>query len=234
MSLPSPLARHLAAVVCAAACAAGVQAQDCPGTPQAREATSAQIHEFVAARGMQLLTFVGYSGAGYEDPAAMREAAEQVLAAHDPARTLVNIGATAAGIGEVYALARRRGFGTVGIVSTLARDGGEPLSPCVEHVFFVRDASWGGLLPGTQQLAPTSATIVANSSAVVGIGGGEVARDEMLAARAAGKPVRFIAADMDHRIASDKARAKGQPAPSDFRGAADAALARPTARASRP
>ena len=36
----------------------------------------------------------------------------------------------------------------------LARDGGETLSPCVDQVFFVRDASWGGRLPGSTRLAP--------------------------------------------------------------------------------
>ena len=90
----------------------------------------------------------------------------------------------------------------------------------------MRDASWGGRLPGSTRLAPTSAAIVANSREFVGIGGGEVARDELLAARAAGKPVRFVPADMNHRIARDKALAKGQSEPTDFRGAAHAAFAK--------
>ena len=195
-------------------------AQACTGAPRTQEATSHQIRAFVRSNGMQVLTFVGYSGAGYEDPAALRAAAEDVLATQDPARTMINIGGTAAGIGEVYELAKGRGFRTLGIVSTLARDSGEPLSPCVDQVFFVHDASWGGRLPGSARLSATSAAIVANSRAVVGIGGGEVARDEMLGARAAGKPVRYVPADMNHRIARDKARAKGLPEPSDFRGAA--------------
>ena len=76
---------------------------------------------------------------------------------------MINIGGTAVGIGVVYELAKQRGFRTLGIVSTLARDGGETLSPCVDLVFFVRDASWGGRLPGSKRLAPTSAAIVANS-----------------------------------------------------------------------
>ena len=186
--------------------------------------TPRTVSEFVATSGMAMLTFVGYSGAGYEDEAAMRAQARQELARFDPARTIVNIGATATGIGAVYELARERGFFTLGIVSSLARDGGEALSPCVDAVFFVRDTVWGGRLPGLATLSPTSAAIVANSVAVVGIGGGEVARDELLAARAAGKSVRFIPADMNHRIALDKALSKGQPLPTDFRGAAHLAL----------
>ena len=150
----------------------------------------------------------------------MLAVARQVLAGHDPMRTAVNIGATEAGIGAVYALARERGFATIGIVSTLAREQGEALSPCVQQVFFVRDAQWGGRLPGSTQLSPTSAAIVALSREIVAIGGGEVARDELRGARAAGTPVSFYAADMNHALAVDKARAKGQPAPADFGGAA--------------
>jgi len=73
-------------------------------------------------------------------------------------------------------------------------------------------------------LSPTSSAIVRNSDALVGIGGGEVARDELLAARRAGKPVTFIPADMNHKLAREKARLKGLPEPKEFGGAAAAAL----------
>ena len=203
-----------------------VSAQTCANAPVLRQASSQQVQAFVRGQNKRVLTFVGYSGAGYQDPAAMRATAEHVLSQHDPARTLVNIGGTAVGIGEVYELAKRRGFGTMGIVSTLARDGGDALSPCVDWVFFVRDASWGGLLPGSTQLSPTSAAIVANSHEMAAIGGGEIARDELRGARQAGKLVSYFPADMNHRIAIDKAAAKGQGAPADFRGAVDADFAR--------
>ena len=212
---------------------AGASASATPPTAAACEPRSVlrdadtvrSVAEFVAASGMSMLSFVGYSGAGYEDEAAMLAQADAELARFDPGRTIVNIGATAQGIGAVYALARQRGFFTLGIVSSLARDAGDGLSPCVDAVFFVRDTVWGGRLPGQTGLSPTSAAMVNNSLVIIGIGGGEVARDELLAARAAAKSVRFIAADMNHRIARDKARAKGQPEPSDFRGAAHAAFA---------
>ena len=203
-------------------CALPSGALACNAAPVTRQATSKEIRAFVRAKGMDVLTFVGYSGAGYQDPAAMLGAAEQALSRRDPAKTMVSIGGTASGIGAVYQLAKARGFVTLGIVSTLARDGGETLSPCVDQVFFVRDASWGGRLPGSMRLAPTSAAIVANSREFVGIGGGEVARDELRAALAAGKPVQFVPADMNHQIARDKAQAKGQAEPTDFRGAAHA------------
>ena len=191
------------------------------------EATIDQIRRVIGQRRARVLSFQGYSGAEYNDPAAMLARARQVLAAHDPRTTLVNIGGTAAGIGAVYAVARAAGFGTIGIVSTLARDQGVPLSDCVQQVFFVRDASWGGWLADAQRLSPTSAAIVELSDEMVGIGGGEIARDEMLAARRAGKPVRFFPADMNHALAVAKAAQQGQPAPVDFRGAAQAALQAP-------
>lgn len=191
------------------------------------EATSEQIGRFIGQRGARVLMFQGYSGAEYEDPQAMLALARQALAGHDPKTTLVCAGATAAGIGAVYALARRSGFTTMGIVSTLAREQGVPLSDCVQHVFFVRDASWGGWLPDAQRLSPTSAAIVEHSDEMVGIGGGEIARDEMLAARRAGRPVQFHPADMNHALARDKAARRGEAPPTDFRGAAHEALAPP-------
>jgi hypothetical protein len=194
------------------------------GAPVVRDATAATIQAFVRGQGKAVLTFVGYSGAGYEDPDQLTRQATRILERQDPARTLINIGATAEGIGAVYALAKQRGFTTIGIVSSLARDRGVAFSPCVDQVFVVRDTTWGGRLPGQRALSPTSRAMVDISAAVVGIGGGEVARDELLAAREAGKPVRFLPADMNHALAREKARRQGLAPPSDFRGAAHQAL----------
>ena len=208
-------------------CAAGLAARTdpCNGPRDVRDASLASIRSFVEGRRMTVLTFGGYSGAEYEDPAAMLRHASAVLDRHDPAKTLVSIGATAQGIGAVYELAKQQGFTTLGVVSTLARDEHVTLSPCVDHVFFVADDTWGGLVPGTDRLGPTSAAIVNIGTEFVAIGGGEVTRDEMLAARRAGKPVTFVPADMNHAIASEKARKRGDPPPTDFRGAAHGALA---------
>ena len=197
----------------------------CDGPRVERDANLESIRAFVEGRRMAVLTFSGYSGAEYEDRAAMLTHASTVLDRHDPAKTVVSIGATAQGIGAVYELAKQKGFTTLGIVSTLARDEHVPLSPSVDHVFFIADDAWGGLEPGTDRLGPTSAAIVDLGAEFVAIGGGEVTRDEMLAARRAGKPVTFVPADMNHAIAREKARKRGEPAPTDFRGAAHGALA---------
>lgn len=208
--------------------AAAAPPPGCAGRPEPRDADAPAVVAAVRARGLQVLAFAGYSGAGYEDDAAMRALAARLLDAEDPARVLVLAGGTAEGIGAVYALAKARGFATVGIVSTLARDQGVPLSACADQVFFVPDASWGGLQPGGDgepaRLSPTSQAMVDSADRFIAIGGGEVARDELLAARALGRPVQFHPADMQHAAAIDKARRQGAPAPTDFRGAAHAAL----------
>jgi hypothetical protein len=196
----------------------------CDGPADVRTATSASIREFVEGKGRKVLTFAGYSGAGYEDPKRMLDEAARILDGEDPAKTLVNIGATKVGIGAVYELAKAKGFTTMGIASTLARDENVELSPCVDHVFFVEDTQWGGKLEGTEDLSPTSRAMVESSTIFVAIGGGDTARDELLAARAAGKETKFIPADMSHAIAREKAGKQGSPEPTDFRGAAHAAV----------
>ena len=184
------------------------------------DADPAQLGRFFAEQGRRVLSFLGYSDSGYEDPAAMLDHAGRVLDGFETRSTLVNIGATPGGIGAVYELAQRRGFMTTGIVSTQAREMGVALSPFVEVVFFVADASWGGLVAGSAQLSPTSQAIVDHSDVIVAIGGGFAARDELDAALRAGKNARFIAAEMNHRVALAGAARKGLPPPSDFRGAA--------------
>ena len=223
-----PVSKALAAVALLAGGWVGPAAAAplaCKGPAHIHTGDAATIARQLKATGKKVLTFVGYSGAGYQDPDALAREASRILDRHAPARTMINIGGTAEGIGQIYALAKGKGFETLGIVSSLARQEQLPLSPCVDTVFFVPDSTWGGELPQGKGLSPTSSAIVYSSDALVGIGGGEVARDELLAARRAGKPVTFIPADMNHQLAREKARRKGQPEPTEFGGAAAAALA---------
>jgi hypothetical protein len=189
-----------------------------------REAAPEEVRAFFDGRKMTVVTFLGYSGAGYENEAAMLEQAAGILAGFDPTTTIVNSGATAEGIGAVYRVAKQKGFVTAGIVSTQAREYKVPLSPCVDFVFYVPDATWGGCLPGTDTLSPTSTAMVENSDVLIAIGGGAVARDELIAGKRSGKRIQFIPADMNHEIARKKAQKKGQPPPTDFRGAAATAF----------
>jgi hypothetical protein len=189
----------------------------------AGEATAESIEAFVAAQRKSVLTFTGYSGAGYEHPQRIQERATAILNERDHGNTLINIGATGVGIGALYPIARDLGFTTMGVVSTLARDEQVRLSNCVDHVFYVADRHWGGR-GASGELTPTSATLVAISDSFVAFGGGDVSKEELLAAREAGKPVTFIPADMNHRTARQRAREHDLPEPTDFRGSAHHAL----------
>jgi hypothetical protein len=196
----------------------GVAACELPTT--VRNATLDEIKHFFVAQKKEVITFIGYSGAEYEDKAAMLEKASGILDKFSPSRTIVNIGATPEGIGAVYKLAKHRGFFTTGIVSTQARQYDTKLSSCVDYIFFVEDATWGGFIQGSDQLSPTSRAMVENSNILFGIGGGEFGRDELIAAKRLGKQVYFFPADMNHQKAREKAQKKGLPVPTDFGGAA--------------
>jgi hypothetical protein len=195
-----------------------------PAQPAIRQATPIDVVRYFARLRKSVLTFLGYSAADYEDRDALLRHAGAALDECKPAETVVNIGASAVGIGAVYEAARRRGFMTSGIVSSQAQAGRTPLSPHVEAVFFIEDAVWGGRMPGTELLSPTSATILAVSDRIVAIGGGGIARDELAEAVRLGKPAVFIPADMNHAIARARCEARGEAAPDDFRGSVDAAV----------
>jgi hypothetical protein len=204
---------------------AGAAVQNCDPPVIAAATTVAEIRAHFTARGKTVLTFLGYSGADYEDKAAMLVRVATVLGGFDPRKTIVNIGGTIDGIGAAYQVARQKGFETTGIVSSQARESKATLAPCAGTVFFVEDPSWGGLIQGTTTLSPTSDAIVSVSDHVVAIGGGDVARDEFAAARRAGKKTQFYPADMNHAIARARAARNGQPPPADFRGALGEAMA---------
>ena len=186
--------------------------------------TAENFASYFRRTGMTVLTFLGYSAADYEDRDAMLAAAAHVLNQYPSATTIVNIGATEPGIGAVYDMAKRKGYSTSGIVSSQAKKENVPVARCVDTVFYVDDDTWGGKLPDSAELSPTSRAMVDYSDVVVAIGGGDIARDELAAARRAGKSVRFIPADMNHAIARDKAQKQGKPPPTDFRSSVGGAL----------
>jgi hypothetical protein len=181
------------------------------------------VHQ-IRAKGKKVLTFFGYSGMGYQDEQRVLDLARKVLDRFPAEKTLVNIGATAAGLGAVYVLAKEMGFETSGIVSTCALEYPGGFSRHVDTVYFVRDDIWGGCLVGSDQLSPTSEAMVKASDYAVGIGGNEISRDELLAARQRGLPVIFFPADMDHKKLRKKMGKGGQPGPEDFQGAAHQAF----------
>jgi hypothetical protein len=134
--------------------------------------------------GKRIVTFVGFSAGGYEDPEAVERAMRECLARFDPARAVVCAGATPDGVGAVYPLAHALGFETLGIVSSVAEKEGVAFSPHVDVVHVVKDDAWGGMHGG--RLSPTSTAMVQASDEIIAIGGGEIARAEAKAAREAG------------------------------------------------
>lgn len=203
------------------------------GSPQASDPHVARVIHLATAdaavaqiRGMgrSVVTFLGFSGSGYEEPQAVERALAKALDELDPGAVIISAGATPQGIGAVYPLAKQRGFTTIGVVSAIAEKERVGFAPDVDTVFVIADNTWGGR-DASGKLSPTSAVIVGSADAMIAIGGGEIARDEALAAKAMGKKVRYVAADMNHAAAVKKARAKRQPGPVDFRGALHPAFA---------
>jgi len=185
--------------------------------------TPDEVHAFFAGQGKTVLTFFGYS-AGYEDEEAMLQIVQEFLKGYSKETTLINIGATKAGIGAVYPLAKYLGFTTTGIVSTLALAYPGEISKDVDYVCFVEDDQWGGNMPDSDKLSPTSEAMVTCSDILVAIGGGKISRDELLAAKARGKPVFFYPAEIEHERAIRSAKKQGLPPPDSFWGAAHEAL----------
>ncbi len=182
--------------------------------------TPDEVRVFFKSLNMRVLTFFGYSGLGYENDARMLEIAREVLLDFSPEDTIVNIGVTAMGLGQVYPLAKEMGFRTTGIVSTQALDFLTDVSEHVDQICFVNDEQWGGFIPGTTDLSPTSEAMVTVSDICIAIGGNEVSRDELLAARKLGKPVRFIPAEMNHQKSIQRTSTRGLPKPTSFDGEA--------------
>jgi len=160
----------------------------------------------VRAMGRRVVTFSGFSAAGYADQRAVDADIVAILSALDPARTIVCSGATRPGIGRVYRLAKDRDFRTIGIVSARVLEDPGALAEDVDELFVVADTAWGGRL-ADGALAPTSAAIVAASDELVVIGGGEITRDEVEAALRAGRGVRYLAAPMSRAAARDRREA---------------------------
>jgi hypothetical protein len=107
------------------------------------------------------------------------------------------------------------GFTTAGIVTNLAIER-DDISASVDHICFVKDNQWGGNLPDSDQLSPTSKAMVECSDILVGIGGGGIAEAEMLTGKTQGKPVYFYPAEKNHANAIRYAKRMGLPPPESF------------------
>ena len=185
--------------------------------------TPSETESFFESLGKEVITLIGYS-MEYEDSKAMLQKVESVLSEYDPDRTIINIGGTKGGIGAAYPIAKARGFKTTAIVSTCAVEWLDDISSSVDHICFVEDDQWGGKLPDSSQLSPTSQAMVNCSDIFIGIGGGTISRDEMLAARDLGKPVYFYPAERNHQYMIRRAQKRNLDPPESFWGEAHEAF----------
>jgi len=190
--------------------------------PPVQTSTSEDVANYLKTQGMDLQSFGGYSGAGYNNKAAVEKWVGTWLNKLNPSRDIIGSGATKDGIGQiVYDMAKQKGFKTIGIVSEKAAAYPGDISPNCDKVFYIKDNTWGGFADGSKKLNPTSQAWVDNSKEVHYAGGNDVAGAEMYGAKQAGVPVDFVAADMNHASAITKAAKQGKPAPTDFSGTAD-------------
>jgi len=173
---------------------------------------------FFKSQGKTVLTFFGYM-LGYENEAEMFRIVRDELSKYSPVTALVNDGVTKWGLGEIYPLAKSLGFTTTGIVSRSILDDPSEISPFVDHICFMDDIQWGGKLPNSDELSPTSKAMVDCSDLLIALGGNEVSRDELLSAQKLGKPIHYHPAEMNHENAIRHAKRKGLPAPESFLGA---------------
>lgn len=179
--------------------------------------TPEQAISFMKRQGKIILTFFGYS-VDYNDKEEMFKIVRETLSQYAPEKTLVNIGATARGLGEAYPLIKSLGFVTTGIVSSEVLAYPESISEAVDHVCFINDKQWGGRLPNSNELSPTSKAMVGCSDILIAIGGNDISRDELLEGKAQGKPIQYFPAEMDHDAAVRRAKYLGVPIPESFMG----------------
>jgi hypothetical protein len=183
-----------------------------------------EVHAFFKDQERTVLTFFGFSGTGYENESEMLRIVREVLSGYSPEKTIVNIGGTKSGIGAAYPLAKSLGFVTTGITSSQSIEYPDQISKDVDYVCFVADQQWGGKLPDSDQLSPTSEAMVSCSDILVGIGGNDIGRDELLAGKERGKIVHFYPAESNHDRVIRRAEKRGQPKPDSFQGTAQDAL----------
>ena len=189
--------------------------------------TPDETKSFFKGLGKKVITFVGYSS-GYEDEKEMLRTVKTVLSGYSPKLWIVNIGATTGGIGGAYPTAKSMGFTTTGIVSTLAIEYIEYISTAVDHICFIKDDLWGGKIPGSDELSPTSQAMVMCSDILIGIGGNEIGRDELLAGKEQGKTVNYYPAEIHHEYLINRAKKLNLPPPKSFKGAAHEEFANQT------
>jgi hypothetical protein len=191
-----------------------------------RVESASAIRRFFDGLGKRVVYFAGYGELGYEDEGRVRSIAREVLGEWRASEVVVHTGTLLRagghdGIAEVYAVARELGIETTGIHPSVALGFANThhVSPYCEHVFFIEDETWGGLLPDGESPSSTLGLHLDVSDELVIIGGGKHAAGELKAFKASGKRVRFYPADMNHETTLNWSESAGAEI-RDMRGAA--------------
>lgn len=181
--------------------------------------TPAQAKAFFVGRKKTVVTLYGYSK-NYQDPPALFVILRSIFSRYSPDNTLINIGGTSSGIGAAYPLAKSMGFTTTGITSTRGIIDSFKISDFVDYICFIKDDQWGGKMPNSNELSPTSQAMVICSDIMIGIGGGKISRDELLAGKGLGKPIEFFPAEIEHTSMLRDIQDRDVTKPNNFSGEA--------------
>lgn len=168
-----------------------------------------EVIEELRTSGKKIHSIFGYSDLGYEDEEVVMDKVRSDLSQLDPSTTAIAIGATRGGIGKAYEIAKSLGFTTVGIVSSKSLAHGGHYSDYVDEINIVRDTEWGGYLPGTNIMAPTTQVFVQASDSIAAYGGGMNTAVAIKEAMDLGKSVTFTPAEMNHTLVGDNTDYKG-------------------------
>ncbi|EPE4643766.1 hypothetical protein ACSI87_003342 [Salmonella enterica subsp. enterica serovar Brandenburg] len=147
----------------------------------------------VAIKNFYCVTFIGYSGLGYESPDLLKETLksklEQCLQEHPDKQIVVVCGGTGAGIGAVYSLVRedeslRDKVKCIGIVSDEALKGAEnELALSKDKIAFVPDPDGSWQTKSSSGYPYMLYPSHKYGGEVVSLGGGQIGYDEVKAAQ---------------------------------------------------
>ncbi|WP_157658475.1 hypothetical protein [Burkholderia ubonensis] len=151
---------------------------------ESRDPIQDEINEIM--NGKSALVFSGFSGLGYKDPknleVMLRRALESAIEKYGP-HIVVVAGATDCGIGVVYRIAQEYGLSTLGIVSEMAKNSGELISPYCKHVVYVPDPDGSWKVEGKSGLSYMVGVVKNNDGEFHAYGGGDVTKNELEQAR---------------------------------------------------
>lgn len=188
--------------------------------PQSPSEIEFEVHSL----NKQVHSIFGYSALGYQKPEALRTQLQKDFSKLDPHKTIINIGATPEGLGIAYEVAKSMGFETMGFVSKKFLDKASYYSAYVDRIFVVDDPYWGGYIPGTHTMTPTTGLFVRLSSSMKAYGGGEISKITMQEFLKTKKPIAYDSFEMNHQMATERAQAKGETPPTSFNSSVDELL----------